>query len=248
MKKNDVSRLEQMRSINLKIGYVVALCLMLAAFSWTTDREVYQDLFDDNAIPVELEITRTYQKPKAELPPPPKPTVENKIIIESKVPEFISTEIELTKAEPTQDISPNNTGSEPPTPVKPPLPKPEIVNDEIPFVIVEDMPLFGKCYDASISKKERKLCSDSELMNFLATNLRYPAIARENGVEGMVVISFIIEKDGSISKPEIKRDIGAGCGQEALRVLKLMPEWRPGMQRGRKVRVQYNLPVRFKLH
>jgi protein TonB len=89
---------------------------------------------------------------------------------------------------------------------------------------------------------------EAAMLKFIYDNIKYPSIARENGVEGMVVVSFVVEKDGSISDARIARDIGAGCGQEAVRVVNMMPKWNPGKQRGRPVRVQFNLPVKFKLN
>ena len=82
---------------------------------------------------------------------------------------------------------------------------------------------------------------------FLRDKLNYPAIARENGVEGIAVLTFVVEKDGSITDLQIKHDPGAGLGIEALRVAKLMSNWIPGKQRGRAVRVRFTLPVKFKL-
>ena len=73
-------------------------------------------------------------------------------------------------------------------------------------------------------------------------------MARENGLEGTVVIRFIVDETGNIIRPEVIKDIGGGCGQEALRVVKKMPLWEPGRQRDRKVKVYFNLPVKFKLN
>ena len=97
------------------------------------------------------------------------------------------------------------------------------------------------------NKSEDKKCADDKMLDFIYSNLKYPAIARENSVEGTVVVQFVVEKDGSISDARILRDIGASCGQEALRLVNSMPTWIPGKQRGRPVNVQFNLPVRFKL-
>jgi len=82
---------------------------------------------------------------------------------------------------------------------------------------------------------------------FVADNLRYPAIASENGVEGTVVLNFVVEEDGSITNIEIRRDIGNGCGGEAVRLARAMPKWVPGQHKGRTVRVMCTLPVLFKL-
>ncbi len=119
-------------------------------------------------------------------------------------------------------------------------------NEEI-FKVVEEMPRFPGCEDTSTQIVEKKNCADHKMLEFIYNSIRYPATAREAGIEGTVVISFIIEQDGKISEPKIVRDIGGGCADEALRVVNLMPDWIPGRQKGEVVRVQFNLPVRFKL-
>lgn len=87
----------------------------------------------------------------------------------------------------------------------------------------------------------------ADLLKFLAANINYPKVAKDNGVEGMVVIQYVIEKDGSITDAKVVKGIGAGCDEEALRVVNAMPNWTPGKQRGQVVPVQFNLPIRFKL-
>jgi protein TonB len=100
-------------------------------------------------------------------------------------------------------------------------------------------------------KRKGSVCGSKKLLEFIYKNIKYPAIARENGVEGTVVVQFVVEKDGSIEAAKVVRDIGAGCGEESLRVVELMNKknlkWTPGKQRGRAVRVQFNLPVKFRL-
>lgn len=119
------------------------------------------------------------------------------------------------------------------------------------FRVVEEMPRFPGCEDMEGEAKEIKACADRKMLEFLYKNIRYPAIARDNGVEGNVVISVIVEKDGSLTNPKVIRDPGAGLGEEAVRVVEMMadlPEkWTPGVQRGNKVRVQFILPVKFEL-
>ena len=116
--------------------------------------------------------------------------------------------------------------------------------------MVEQMPLFPGCADLG-TKEERDACHQENLLKFIYKNIKYPAIARENGVEGTVVVTFVVEKDGTVTDARVVRDIGAGTGEEALRVVELMNKegirWTPGKQRGRAVRVQFNLPVRFRL-
>ena len=101
------------------------------------------------------------------------------------------------------------------------------------FKVVEQMPAFPG--------------GQGDLLKFLATNINYPTVAKENGIEGMVVVQYVIEKDGSISNAKVVKGIGAGCDEEALRVVNAMPNWVAGKQRGQAVAVQFNLPIRFKL-
>lgn len=117
-------------------------------------------------------------------------------------------------------------------------------------MVVEDMPLFPGC-ESEPDKAAKKKCSDRKVFEFIGKNLKYPAIARENGVEGTVVVQFVVERDGRIANAELLRDIGAGCGEEAIRVVNQMNSqgvtWTPGRQRGRPVKVQFRLPIRFRL-
>lgn len=85
------------------------------------------------------------------------------------------------------------------------------------------------------------------LYSYLAANIKYPKVARENGITGKVHVTFVVEKDGRLTDIKILRDIGGGCGAEVVRVVKTMPRWNPGKQRGKPVRVQFNLPVDFNL-
>lgn len=101
------------------------------------------------------------------------------------------------------------------------------------FSIVEEEASYPGGYDA--------------LMEFLAKNIQYPEKAKKMGVKGKVFVTFIVEKDGSISDIKVLRDIGYGCGEEVIRVIKLMPKWKPAKQRGKAVRQQFNLPVSFNL-
>lgn len=85
------------------------------------------------------------------------------------------------------------------------------------------------------------------LYTWIARNINYPPLARENNIVGTVFVQFVVEKDGSISTATLVRDIGYGCGEEALRVVNSMPKWKPGRQRGKPVRARYTLPIRFNL-
>lgn len=113
------------------------------------------------------------------------------------------------------------------------------------FQVVEEMPRFKGCED--LPANERKSCADKKMLEHVYKNIKYPAAARKAGIQGTVVVRFIIEKDGRISNVEPIRKIGKGCDEEVVRIVKAMPDFIPGKQRGKNVRVQYNLPVKFKL-
>ena len=85
-----------------------------------------------------------------------------------------------------------------------------------------------------------------KMAKYLSENIKYPEEAKEKGISGRVFISFVIEKDGSVNEVKVMRSIGGGCDDEAVRVVKAMPKWKPGMQKGKPVRVNYVLPILFK--
>ena len=110
---------------------------------------------------------------------------------------------------------------------------PEVtVEDEI-FVVVEKMPEFPGGNEA--------------MAQYITDNIKYPQKAKRKKISGKVFVSFIVEKDGSVSNVEVIRGIGGGCDEEAIRVVSNMPKWEPGTQRGKPVRVKYILPLNFKI-
>ena len=116
----------------------------------------------------------------------------------------------------------------------------EVVVDEKPkeeetkvFDVVEQMPSFPG--------------GDAELMKFLSTHIKYPVVAEENGIQGRVIATFVVERDGSISDVKVVKSVDPSLDKEAIRVLKSMPKWIPGKQNGSAVRVKYTVPVTFRL-
>ena len=156
--------------------------------------------------------------------------------------------------------------STPPPPPPPPPPSPEALKNintiaataagvsseqegkEI-FKVVEHMPRFPGCEKDPLSYEERKQCAQQKLLEFVYEHIRYPETARAQKISGMVVVKFVVDHEGRVQNPEIVRDIGGGCGEEAVRVVQLMHDrdirWVSGKQRGQNVSVQFNLPVKF---
>ena len=119
------------------------------------------------------------------------------------------------------------------------------------FKIVEEMPRFPSCEDQDLSKEAKENCGKTNMFEYIYTNLKYPASAKESGVEGTVIVQFIDDKTGSLRVIKVIRDVGAGCGDEVVRVLQKMIDegiqWVPGKQGGENVNVLYRLPVKYKL-
>jgi TonB family protein len=138
----------------------------------------------------------------------------------------------------------------PPAPPQAPLQPPTPTSDQEVFKVVEEMPRFPGCEDIS-HMDERKKCADMKMLSYISENLKYPESARKKGIEGTVVVQFVVNPDGSISDINIVRDIGEGCGQVAADIISQMNQmeskWIPGKQGGEKVKVMFTLPFRFKL-
>jgi TonB family protein len=126
----------------------------------------------------------------------------------------------------------------------------QTTTDEV-FMVVQQMPRFPGCETEGTSTAEKQTCAQRAMLDFIYTNLVYPAAARENGIEGTVVASFIVEKDGQLTDIQLDRGIGGGCDEEVLRLVHEMNarnlRWTPGYQHSEAVRVKMRLPVRFQL-
>ena len=226
-KKTERADLEKRRGLYLEIGLVVILVAALVAFNVKN--------YDSEQIEVtvrtaEDEVDEMILQTQEETPPPPP---------EPEVPEVSTTELNVIEndAESENELS---------TDMFEKLEKQdniEIVQVEVQeeeeekedeiFQVVEQDPEFPGGIEA--------------LYKFIQSNLKYPQLAKENNIEGRVFVQFVVEKDGSVSNVKAARDIGGGCGNEAVRVVKSMPKWAPGKQRGKAVRAAYTLPVVFKL-
>ncbi len=116
----------------------------------------------------------------------------------------------------------------------------------------ERMPMFYASHCQALTDyPQQKSCADRAMLEFIYGQLKYPRKARRRKVEGMVVVSFIVEQDGRLTSEQIVRDLGAGTGEEVLRVVRLMEAerpWIPGIQDGKSVRVRFNLPIKFALN
>lgn len=234
IKKSKKADLEKTRGTSMLIGYIVALAVMFAAFEWTTRDYVETEPVVYSAYaPMEEEIVPITQPIFTAAPPPPADAPQvaeildivdnNEEIVEEKIAESEST-TEAISGPVAQVTGPVATG---------PVAIEEASDEGEIFQVVEQMPEFPGGMQA--------------LMAYLSKNIKYPSVAQDNGIQGRVLVSFVVNKDGSIVDPEVIKSVDAALDKEAMRVIKAMPKWNPGKQRGKPVRVKYTVPVLFRL-
>ncbi len=207
------------------LGLVLSLGIILVAFEWTTKPSQTSSLGSVQSQEVEEEIIPITRQEEIKPPPPPPPpkVIEVLNIVDDDVEIEDELEIEDSEAddETIIDLPPVTLADE------------EEEDDTQVFFIVEDMPEFPG--------------GDLALRKFIANSIKYPVIAQENGIEGKVYVTFVVDKDGSVSNAKILRGVDPSIDKEALRVVSNLPRWKPGKQRGKPVRVSYTVPINFVL-
>lgn len=221
-RKTEKSDLENKRTLFLEIGFVLALAVVFVSMEWKSYDKVEYTLAERQVedIPEEI-IPITEQKLKPPPPPPQQVTIIN--VVKDDV--VVEDEIEL-------DVNmDDNTEMEEYVPVA--QEEEEAVEEQQIFLVVEEMPSYPG--------------GEQEMYRFISQNIEYPRMAKESGISGRVFVTFVVEKDGSVTDVQVLRGIGGGCDEEAIRVIKSMPKWKAGKQRGKAVRVQYRMPIKFTL-
>ncbi|HMO38073.1 MAG TPA: TonB family protein [Saprospiraceae bacterium] len=242
------------RNTLVSLSLALTLGLMVGLFNLTTyEKKVFIPEGAGLALDVDMEVEppRTQEAPPPP-PPPPPPVIEEvpaDLLVDVEDVEFVDQSVDEKTVILDIPVAMDRPTERKVAPPPPPPPPPAPVTEEI-FRVVEEMPRFPGCEDLP-SVADRKVCADKKLLAFIYANIQYPNVARENNIEGTVVIRFVVDKDGKVGQAEIIREIGGGCGEEARRVVMKMadmPErWAPGKQRGRPVNVYFTLPVKFVL-
>lgn len=229
IKKSPKADLERTKGLGILMGMVVGLAVLFVGFEWGT-RDIQVATADEGVADIiaeeEIEITRPENTPPPP-PPPPAPVVTEVLnVVEDDVEleqqDIVSSEDSQTEAQTQTYVAPA------------PVEEEEEESAQQIFTVVEEMPDFP---DGGLAG----------LMKFLGKNIKYPVIAQENGIQGRVICSFVVNKDGSIVDIEVLRGVDPSLDKEAVRVLGTMPKWKPGKQRGKPVRVKYTVPVMFRL-
>jgi protein TonB len=219
-KKTSGAYLENKKTIMYMIGFVMVLSLAYIALEWSKSKvEVFKPIVSaDVTEDLIVEIPQTNVNP----PPPPPPPVQ--LIDEIKV---VDDNIAVKKVEFKSDFNKDEV-----------VPSPPIAYGDVP---IEDMP------DVPVVFAEKMPQFNGNVNEYLSKNIRYPQIAIETYTQGRVICQFVVGKDGSIEDIEIVRSVDPSLDKEALRVIKSMPKWKPGMQNGKPVKVRMTLPVNFRL-
>lgn len=222
-KKNPKKDLNRQMTLFLQIGLVFALTVVLVAFEWRTYEKNEFTLISSGAVQIDEEMVQiTQQEQPPEPPKAPEVTTMLEIVDDDvEVEDEINIDVEARADQAVQAYVPVITEDEP-----------EPIEEEI-FTFVEEYPEFPG--------------GDKALREYILNNIKYPEVARTSGITGTVYVQFVVEKNGSISDVKVVRGIGGGCDEEAVRVVKSMPKWKPGKQRGVPVRVYFTLPIELKL-
>lgn len=222
-KKSPRADLEKKKGVFLQIGLIVVLAIMYMAFEWTTGEKKESSLGQLTQEEVyEEEILNTFRDNQPPPPPPPQAEPEVLEIVEDDVVVENELIIEDSEAKQDQEVKVQDVTQEE-----------EVEEEPLPFFILEDKPEFPG--------------GEEELLKWIAKTTKYPEIAKENGISGRVFVEFVIDKTGKVTKAQIKKGVDPYLDAEALRVVKSMPDWKPGKQRGKTVPVSYQLPIKFTL-
>ena len=221
-KKSPKGNLEKRKTTFLIIGFVVVLCLVYVAFEFFASKPKPKNLgvLDPIEIIIEEKTIATDKTP----PPPPKPATDIELNIRPDDYE-VDNETLFPEYDPNEAVPDINYEIEMITEVTEPQPV-------VSFPDVMPEPIGGM--DA--------------MYVYLRANLKYPQRALENYIQGQVAIEFVVEKDGSISEVKVLSGVFPDLDNEALRVVKAMPKWKPGIQNGKPVRCLYSIPIRFSIN
>ena len=222
-KKSPKANLKNKKVMFTQIGLIISLLIAWLAFEHKSydKRQIDESLLNREVVLDEEMVEITKQEEQKPQPvEQPQQTTQLEIVDDNVETEDININAEVEQNEVIEEY------------VAPEVVEEEVVEQEI-FQIVEEMPAFPG--------------GEQKLMEYVGKNIKYPQIARETGIQGRVFIGFVVEPDGSVSNVKLLRGIGGGCDEEAMRVVKSMPKWKPGKQRGKAVRVSYQIPVFFKL-
>ncbi|MBW6536905.1 MAG: energy transducer TonB [Mariniphaga sp.] len=223
-KKTSKANLENKKSMFFMFGLLIVLGAILLAFEWSTAPKKAYSLGSVQIQAIEEEIIPITREPEAIPPQPPPQVVEVLNIVADDMEIEVELEIETSDVDDGMTIDFNSliiTGKEEPEP-----------EDQIFYIVEEPAEFPG---------------GERALYKYISDQVKYPVIAQENGIQGKVYVKFVVNEEGVASGAEILRGVDPSLNQEALRVINSLPNFKPGKQRGRPVKVYYNALINFQL-
>lgn len=231
LKKNPKADLRKNSGLYFVIGLALVMLLIWRALEWKTYDEVNEydvSLNVEDQLDEEVPMTEQIKTP----PPPPPPAAPEVIEVVEDEEEVEETVIESTESSEEKEV----------VEVEDVVEVEEEIVEDIPFAVIEDVPVFPGCESAS----DKRACFNEMMQKHIRKNFHYPEIAQEMGVQGRVSVMFTIQKDGSIGNVRM-RGPDKNLEAEAARIIGKLPKMTPGKQRGRAVRVPFSIPINFKL-
>lgn len=230
-KKKEHLKLEKNSGLYFVIGLTLILALIYTALEWKTfDKETIYTAQWDNPNELEPEIPPVVLTPPP--PPPPKIQVPTEFDIKDDDEDIVEDVLESNEVDQYTEIPIQEANFE----------KPADIIDEVPFMVIEDVPIFPGCENAS----DKRECFQEKILKHVKKNFKYPETAIEMGLQGRVDIVFTIEKNGSIGNVRM-RGPHQVLENEASRIIGKLPKMEPGKQRGQAVKVPFSIPITFRL-
>ena len=225
IKKSNRADIGKEKGTSLMIGLIISLSIMFVALEWTQRDEVDDEVAYTTVTFAPEEMIPITLPEKKTVPPPPAAVTKAEIIEIVDDDADIEDEIMASIEDNTPWLDPQE--------YEVVMVEPEPEPDEI-LIAVEENPEFPG--------------GTAALMAYLRKNIKYPAICRENNIQGKVIVTFVVNKDGSIVDVEVAKGVNPALAKEAVRGISQRPNWQPGRQLGRPVRVRYSVPVSFRLN
>lgn len=228
IKKSPKASLENKKMLFKEIGLIISLGIVLGAFEWSTSEKSATALASENQVVIEEE-----QIPITQDTPPP-PPAELKEPVLSDIIDIVDDDVKVDDKLLISSEDDKSLGVEIKNYVVQSNTEEAVVEEEVPFAIVEEKPTF-------------KGGDQNDFTKWVFSQIVYPEIAKENGVQGRVTLQFTVSTDGKVSDVKVLRGVDSSLDKEAVRVVSSSPKWSPGKQRGKAVKVRFVFPVIFQL-
>jgi protein TonB len=229
-KKANHANLEKRRPFFIQMGFIITLALVLMAFEWAVEQRATKVFDGISQIPDEVDMINTFRKEPDKKIERPKPKITQIFELIDDGMDDPKDELDWSSESDEKDKITINVRLDD-----------ETGDSDIFFEVVEDMPIFRP----NINKTKEQ--GDVDLHGYVMKKARYPEMARENGISGRVFVKFIVDEKGKVTNVAIERGIHPLLDNDALRVVRQLPNFSPGLQRGKAVRVLYRVPMNFRL-